>query len=151
MSQYRAQTELALNALAVFTQFARQRSNDQCQVALAELRIGALTHMVDALVTRRVDVVKESFALMLGHYAEYARHFMTQQQRYADAELDATDPFKRVELRARIQKIDTELALIRIDAQLLYARMTEVLLMLGGSVTHFADDLMQPLALPAPV
>lgn len=150
MSQYRAHTDAVLSALSVFAQVAKQRNADQCQVALAQIRSGTLAHMADALVSRRVDAVKDSFTLLLSQYAEQARHLMAQQRQYADAELDTADPFRRVELRARIHKIDTELALIRIDAQHLCARMTDIIVVLGGSVARFVEDMAQPLGLSAP-
>jgi len=142
-----AHTQLLVGALTTMGQLAANRHRQQQELAAQELRAGALAHMVDAFVTRRVDAVKEGFLAILNGYAEQARHFMAQQKDYADREIEASDPLKRIELRARVQKIDVELAIIRADARLLFDRMTEVVGSLGGSTTDFAHKVSQPLAL----
>lgn len=149
MTYSHAHTQLLVGALTTMSQLATTRHRQQQELAAEELRASALAHMVDAFVTHRVDVVKESFLAILNGYAEQARHFMAQQKDYADREIEATDPLKRIELRARVQKIDVELAIIRTDARLLFDRMTEVITSLGGSTTGFARGVSQTLALPS--
>lgn len=141
--------QLLAGALTMAAQLAGNRSGLQHERMMAEIRSSELRHMVDAFVTQRVDAVKEGFAGILGQYAEQARHFMAEQSKYAELELQSADPVRRIELRARVNEIDNELATIRADAQLLYDRMTEVILALGAPSVDFARDLAQPLALPA--
>lgn len=143
------QTDAVAGALSIAFAFAKHRLGLQQEQAKAELKASALSHMVDALVTRRVDAVKEGFVAILSTYAEQARHYMAQQEKYADKELETTDPFIRLQWRSRIQKIDVELANIRADAKLLYNQMTEVLLAIGGPSTGFATDLPSNLGLIA--
>lgn len=135
------------SALSVVASMARQHLGLKQEEAAAKLKAGALAHMVDALVTQRVDVVKEGFTAILATYADQARHYMAQQDKYADKELEATDPFMRVQWRGRIQKIDVELATIRADAKLLYEHMTDVLLALGGTTPGFVEELAPSLQL----
>ena len=141
------QTDAVAGALSIAVAFAKHRLGLQQEQAKAELKASALSHMVDAFVTRRVDAVKEGFVAILGTYAEQARHYMAQQEKYADKELETSDPFIRVQLRSRIQKIDVELANIRADAKLLYEQMTEVLLAIGGPSAGFSNDLPSNLGL----
>lgn len=145
-----AQTQALLAALASVGQIASERYRHQREAAALELQAGALEHLVDALVNRRVDAVQQGFLAILGDYAEQARHFMAQQQRYADAEITSADPLARVELRNRIHDLDRQLASIRIDAKLLYERMTDVITAIGGIPGQFAAGIAQPLALPLP-
>jgi hypothetical protein len=112
-----------------------------------QLRHGALANLVDAFVTQRVDVVKEGFLAVLAQYAEQARHYMAQQTAYAERELDTDDPMRRIELRARIQDVDTLLSTLRADARLIYQQMTEIVRALGGSFQDVTRDLSHPLAL----
>jgi hypothetical protein len=149
MSNLRAQAQVAVSVIGVLAKLATQRSANETQLAVEQARIGGLMHVVDALVSRRVDAVQASFAGLLEQYAEQARHFMAQQKQYADAELECKSAFRRAELRSRIQKLDGELSLIRIDARVLYAQMTDTIMALGGTPANFARDMVQPLALPS--
>ncbi|MDO8381022.1 hypothetical protein [Phenylobacterium sp.] len=141
-------TELVMSALATAAQVAMSHHGQKHERAMFELRAGALTEITDALITRRVDAVKDGFKLVLDEYAAQARHFMTQQARFSDAQLGASDPLLRIELNQRIKDIDMELGRIRTDAHLLYAQMTEVILLIGGVDLGFGADLAGPLALP---
>lgn len=141
-------TELILTALGTAAQVAMSKHGQRHEQAMLELRNGALTELTEALVTRRVEAVKEGFAAVLADYAAQARHFMAQQEKFADAQLLATDPLLRVELNQRLRDIDIELGRIRTDAQLIYARMTDVVVMLGGVDLSFGKDVAAPLALP---
>ena len=144
---HHTQTQLLVGALSTMGQLAAHRHRQQQALAVEDLRSGVLAHMVDAFVTHRVDAVKEGFLAILSGYAEQARHFMAQQQKYADAEIASCDPLTRMDLRNRIQDIDHELSTIRIDAKLIYQNMTEIIAALGGSPADFAVDVKQPLAL----
>ncbi len=145
-------TQAVAGALSLVIGLAKHRLGLQQDKAMAELKAGSLAHLVDALVSKRVDAVQSGFAAILSTYAEQARHFMEQQAKFADKELDTSDPMRRIELRSRIQKIDVELATIRADAKLLYEHMTEVLLAIGGAGPQaFATEFAPTLALPTSV
>lgn len=143
---HHAETQLLMGALSTMGQLAASQQRHGHARAIEELRAANLAHLIDALVTRKVDAVKSGFLVVLEGYAEQARHFMGQQQKYADAELLSADPLARIELRNRIQDIDLELSTIRIDAKLLYATMTEIIRAIGGAPDAFASAVAQPLA-----
>lgn len=148
MSSASPQAQLLMSALAGAAQVAARRHGQQHEQAMAQLQHGRLAHLVDALVSQRTDAVKEGFVALLSEYAEQARHYMTQQHSFAEKELDCTEPLRRIELRSRINDIDTKLETIRADARHIYYQMTEVIRSLGGSIHDFARDLSEPLALP---
>ena len=137
-----------MGALAHAAQVAMQEHGNRHERAMFQLRASALTEIAEALVTKRVDAVKETFIGVLDGYADQARHYMAQQAKYADAQLMASDPMLRIELNQRIKDIDTELGRIRADAALLYVRMTEVIVIIGGVNLGFGNDLATPLSLP---
>ena len=143
-----AHTQLMMSALASAAQIAMSQHGQKHEQAMFQLRATALTEITDALVTRRVDAVKDGFGQVLTAYAEQARHHMAQQAKFTDQVLGAADPLLRIELNQRIKDIDVELGRIRADARLLYARMTEVVVILGGAGLGFGRDLADPLALP---
>lgn len=142
-------TELVMSALATAAQVAMRQHGQKHEQAMFALRSSALTEMADALVTRRVDAVKDGFKLVLEEYAAQARHFMAQQVKFSDAQLGASDPMLRIELNQRLKDLDVELGRIRADAYLLYGRMTEVIILLGDTDLGFGTDLAGPLSLPA--
>lgn len=148
MSHGNPQVQAVAGALSLMAQMVRHGQSLQHEQSLAALRNAGLANALEALVTKRVDAVQQSFEVILGQYAEQARHFMAQQKTYSDKELDCDDPLKRVQLRSRIQTIDIELATIRAEAKLLFDRMTEVIMALGGSSSGFVADVAQPLMLP---
>lgn len=138
-------------------QIAAHRANTEAgrdrlryQHAIAELQASSLSNVLDAVINRRVAVVQDGFMQVLQHYADQAQHYMAQQERYAAAELDTSDPLRRIELRKRINDVDAELRQIRIDAKQLYARMTEVVTLIGGTSMRPDDGLVQRLMLTAP-
>lgn len=134
-------------ALSLAGQLIGRGQSLQHAQASQAMRHGALAHLVDVLVTRRVEAVQEGFREVLGQYAEQARHLMAQQKDYADKELETADPLRRIELRSRIQTVDTELALLRTDARLLFDRMCEIIHAMGG-VAAFGGSVAEPLLLP---
>lgn len=149
MSAARPEAQLMLAALASAARLATHRQGQQHSRAIEEMRHGALTHLVEAVVNRRVDAVKQGFGIVLAQYADQARHYMDQQRDYADRELDSSDPLRRLELRARINDLDTALAAIRAEAGMAYAHMTEVIRAIGASPRDFAQQYAEPLALPS--
>lgn len=150
MTISQAHTQALVGALAAASQAITLHQGQKHERAMSALRSGVLTEIVDAMVNRRVEAVKDGFHQILSQYAEQARHYMAQQAKYGEAELEASDPLRRVELNKRIRDIDIELASLRADAMLLYGRMTEVVSALGGSLAGFGPDLAQPLLLSAP-
>ncbi len=149
-----AHTQIVVHALSMAAQVAGHRagveSNRQqleATTALFEAKAGVLKELIGALVERRVDAVKGGFSDVLGLYAEQARHFMEQQARYGDAELTATDPLVRADLRKRLGEIDIELRRIRSDARRLYRQMTDIVLRLGGDALSLSPDYLSTLTL----
>jgi hypothetical protein len=147
---------MVLAALGSLAQIAASRAStdaarDQLrhQHAIEELRTGALAHVVDALITRRVELVHDGFVRVLTEYATQAEHFMAQQTRFVDAELETRDPLRRIELRKRLNDIDVELRQIRVEARRIYNRMTEVILLLGGTSLVMNEQSARYLAIPA--
>lgn len=152
-----AHAQMMLAALGSMSQIAASRASvdtarDQMrhQQAIEELRTGALAHVVDALITRRVDTVREGFVQILSEYAAQARHYMSQQTRFVDAHLMTSDPLRRAEINKRINDVDVELRQIRVEAQRLYNRMTEVILMIGGTGMTIDEPMSRPLLLAMP-
>jgi hypothetical protein len=143
-----AHAQLVLSALGNLSQIAASRDQLRHEQAIAELRAGALCHVVDALISRRVDVVQDGFLRVLDDYAAQAKHYMAQQDRYAGAELETSDPLRRIELRKRLNDIDIELRQLRVQAERIYNRMTEVVLLIGGTSLNVDDDCARQLALP---
>lgn len=137
-----------MGAISVLAQLAGQNDQLQHERQLAELRYAAFGHLVDAVINRRVDALKEGFMTILQGFADQARAYMDQQAKFADAELLATDPLQQTRMRSRLDDIDRQLASIRIDAQLVYHRMSEVILAIDArALNGFADELQGPLAL----
>jgi hypothetical protein len=141
-------TELMMTALSTAAQVAMAQHGHRHEQAMQALRSGALVQITEALVTRRVDAVQQGFLAVLAEYASDARHHREQQAEFSKAQILATDPLVRVELAKRIRDIDTELGLIRADATLLYGRMTEVILLLGGASFDLGSELAGTLSLP---
>jgi hypothetical protein len=99
-----------------------------------------LRDLIKSLIDRRVDAVQHGFVQTLNMYAEQCRHYMTQQNRYADAEIKATAPLERANLRARLSEIDLHLTNIRGEAASLYREMTKVILLIGGSMPGMSSQ-----------
>ena len=124
-----------------------KRDQMRQELALAELRASTLAHVVDAVISRRISVVQDGFRQVMQEFAAQAQHYMAQQARFADAELETSDPLRRIELRKRINDIDTELRQLRVDVRLLYTRMTEVLVLIGSSSFPLEDGTARPVML----
>ena len=142
-----AQTQVLMGALGAAAQIALARHGQAHDQAMLQLKHGALSQITEALITRRVVAVKDGFIAILDQYGEQARHLMGQEAKFGDEQLHATDPLLRVELSQRIKDIDVQLGYIRADAALLYGRMTEVVLLLGGTRFDFGGDLGGALGL----
>lgn len=134
-------------ALSVMGEVASNRDARQHEYAVAQLRRSALSELTDALINNRSRAVEEGFHRILAQFDEQARHLMAQQNRFADALMGEAKLRQRAMYDDRIKAIDLELAAIRANAQALYDRMTEVLLLLGGVQTQFASDLANSLTL----
>lgn len=143
--------QMLAGALQLAAQLGQSQQQHDKDLALARLRQSALADMVDALVTRRVDAVQVGFNRILDQFAEQARHYMAMQMKFADAEMNAPDARRRIEIRSSISSVNTQLAFLRTDCQRLYERMTDVILTIGGKTEHFAADLEPVLGLRAPV
>ncbi len=104
--------------------------------------------LVRAVVEKRVDAVRQGFTDTLGMYAEQCRHYMAQQDRYADAEIKTTDPLERANLRARLSETDLHLSSLRSDAAALYREMMKAILLIGGSSATMSSEHQRALALP---
>ena len=134
-----------LTAISIMSEVAQARSRDQANALAAQYHAGVLHDLIDAAIHKKYDVVRSGFESILAEYSAQARHFMAQQARYADEEFACTDPIRRIELQSRMRAVDKELQCIRIDADLLYARMTEAIVQLGGSAQGFAENALLQL------
>lgn len=135
------------SALQVATEYANQRGERKHIEKLTKLKSTALAHMVDAVVTRRVDAIEKQCHTVLAMYAEQARSYIEEKKSYTDKILGTTDLILRTELLSRTNAIDTKLAEVRADAQMVFSRMGELLLAVGGTNLDFARDLTAPLVL----
>lgn len=132
--------QMIAGALQLAAQLGQSQQQHDKELALARLRQSALSDMVDAFVTRRVDAVQAGFNRILDQFADQARHFMEQQRAYSQTILTTVDPITRVELDSRLRAIDMELAGIRTDIRLVFDRMSEVILALGGARSGFSPE-----------
>jgi len=106
-----------------------------------------LRDLIHSLVDRRVDAVERGFRETLALYAEQARHYREQQDKYADAEINATTPGNVASLRDRRTEIDLQLRAIQSDAAALYQEMTKAILIIGGTMPIISIADQQALAL----
>jgi HAMP domain-containing protein len=141
------QTQALLGALGAMAQVAVARHQQQREIASEQLRAGALAHLVDALVTQRVEAVKQGFLTILEDYARQSQSYLRERDKLSDKLIDTTDLLLRNQLNDRLNDIDGCLEEIRFDAGRLYFRMTEVILALGAPTGDFALSVAQPLQL----
>jgi hypothetical protein len=111
------------------------------------LKVDLMRDLMRALLDKRIDAVQQGFCETLSMFAEQCRHYMSQQDKYIDAEIKATDPLERANLRARLSEIDLQLSRIRVDGADLYREMTKVLLLLGGNMPPMTHQDQKALAL----
>jgi hypothetical protein len=111
------------------------------------MKADLMRDLVKALIEQRVDAVRQGFVETLATYAEQCRHYMAQQERYADAEIKATEPLERANLRTRLSEIDLQLSAIRSDAAALYREMTKVILLIGGNMPGMSTQDQRALTL----
>ena len=138
---------LTMEAIRVATDLATQCQGQQRAYLTAQLQASTLKGMVDALITRRLDIIEKQCHDILDMYAEQARDYMAEKKSYTEKILGTTDALLRNELLSRSDDIDTKLAEIRADARSLFEQMGELLLAVGGMNRNFADDLAVPLCL----
>lgn len=122
----------------------KQLSHEEAMFAM---KADLTRDLIKALIDRRVDAVRHGFTETLAMYADQCRHYMAQQDRYADAEIKATDPLERANLRTRLSDIDLHLSSIRSDAEALYREMTKVILLIGGSMPTMSAEHQQALGM----
>jgi len=134
------ETELAHRERTMETQLYHEET-------MFELKAGLMRDLIKALVEKRVDAVCMGFKETLGMYAEQSRHYMAQQDRYADAEIKATDPGEFARLKTRLSDIDIHLTSIRSDALALYREMNKVILLIGGTMPGMSSDDKRALGL----
>ena len=134
------ETELAHRERTMETQLYHEET-------MFELKAGLMRDLIKALVEKRVDAVCMGFKEALGMYAEQSRHYMAQQDRYADAEIKATDPGEFARLKTRLSDIDIHLNSIRSDALALYREMNKVILLIGGTMPGMSSDDKRALGL----
>jgi hypothetical protein len=111
------------------------------------MKAGLVRDLIGALIEKRVDAIRESFEQVLTIYADQCKHYLTQQERYVDAEIKATDPLERANLRARLTEIDLHLGNIRADAAGLYREMSKVILLIGGAMPIMKHQTQHQLAI----
>jgi hypothetical protein len=147
-SNARSQTKLRELQLQYFHDEQLQRTQLDHDRQLFGMKADLVRDLIEAVVEKRVDAVRKGFTNTLGMYAEQCRHYLDQQDRYADAEIKATDPLERASLRARLCEIDLHLSDLRLDAAALYREMTRTILLIGGSASFMSSEHQRVLALP---
>jgi hypothetical protein len=105
--------------------------------------------LIRSLIDRRVDAVQKGFQDVLAMYAEQARHYMAQQEKYADAEIKASTPMEQAGIGKRISEINIQLENIRADAAMLYREMLRAILLIGGTMPTMAAQDQRALAIAA--
>jgi hypothetical protein len=149
MSALRAGVNMAGNAAEVEHGKTRLRA---LEVQLSHERemfgqkADLMRDFIKALIDRRVDAVRLGFTETLAMYAEQCRHYMAQQDRYGDAEIKATAPLERANIRARLSEIDLQLSNIRSEAANLYREMTKVILLINGTMPSLSEEDQKLLA-----
>jgi len=104
------------------------------------MKADLMRDLIKALIEHRVDAVCKACEETLKMYAEQSRHYMAQQDRYADAEIKATEPLERANLRVRLNETDLQLTNIRSDGGTLQREMARVILLLGGTMPTLSND-----------
>lgn len=142
---------LTMEALRVATDLATQCRGQQHNHLIAQLQASTLNGMVDALVTRRLDIIEKQCHYILSMYAEQARDYMAEKKDYREQMRSTTDALLRNQLQSMIDNSDICLAEIRANASSLFEQMGELLLAVGGRNSNFADDLAVPLCLSSQI
>jgi hypothetical protein len=132
--------QLAHRERTLETQLSHERG-------MFDMKAGMVRDLIHALVEQRVDAVRHGFLDTLNMYAEQCRHYMAQQDRYADAEIKAADPLERANIRTRLSEIDLQLSNIRSDAAGLYREMLKVILLIGGTMPAIRSQDQRALVL----
>lgn len=115
---------------------------------IAEIQASLARSFIHALIERRIDAVQSGFAEIMALYAEQARGFLQQQEKYSDADLVSTDPLESAKCRSRLNALDLQLAAIRDDSRQLYHEMNQMLLLIGAAMPTIQTDDRHALALP---
>lgn len=145
----------AVNMIQLFNyaiSLSAEKDMKQQEYLMAQLQASTLKDMVDALISRRIELVAEQCHDILAFYEKQQQAYLQEKDKYTDKMLDCSDPLKRSELMSRANEVDTRLAELRIDARKLFELMGILLINIGGGsndkVMGFASDLVGPLGLP---
>ncbi len=138
---------VAMEGVKIITSAVVQGRNQKHAHLTAQLHASTVKDLVDAVTTRRLEIVEKQCQTILIMYAEQARNYMKAMTTYDKRRLRSRDALERAELAERTREIDCKLAEIRADAKLLYGHMGELLLAIGGRDNSFSDDITAPLAL----
>lgn len=157
-----ALTELLVAAVHATTQMHHKHA----QVEVGRLHLNALekqldhnaqvvgsqvTHartLIHALIERRTEAIQSGFTAVLALYAEQARHYMQQQDKYTEASFAVTDALMSAKYRARLAEIDRQLSRIREDSHLLYQEMNTMLYLIGATMPAVPGEDQGVLQLP---
>lgn len=131
--------QLVHNQKALETRLAHEKD-------IFEIKTGLVRNLIHALIEKRVDAVQQGFRDTLAMYADQARHYMAQQDKYAEAEIKAATPLERAGYRTRLSEVDLHLTNIRSDAAALYREMMRVILIIGGTMPPMSSDDQKALA-----
>lgn len=134
---------LAAKSLDAHIQIATQRLNNEHELAVLELRRDCLRDLIEGSI-KKLDVLQQHCAKTLELFAEQARSYI-EQQGDINAKLggDLSDEILN-RLHRRQAEIDTRLAEIRADAQLLFARMGILINQLDRVGVRYSDVLVLP-------
>jgi len=80
-------------------------------------------------------------------YAEQARHYMQQHEKYVDADIKVTDPLEKANYQGRLSDIERQLSRIRKDARQLYREMNRMILCIGGTMLPIQSGTQRALTL----
>lgn len=137
----------AAKTLGEATKLASRRLDHKHAQEMTRIQAGASKDFIDGVLTRQIDVIQEQCKQTLSLFADQARHYMSERATLGDARRKSQDRVERAEIDALIVDIDSKLAEIRADAQLLYARMSAVLITVGRTASSFMGDTSTALAL----
>ena len=115
---------------------------------LADMQLSLAREFIRAMVDRRIDVVQSSFVAILATYADQARHYMAQHEKYVDADIKSKDPHEKTAYGSRISEMDRKLPLIRRESYRLYQEMNTMLLLIGDSMPPMGPTITGTLLLP---
>jgi hypothetical protein len=139
-----------LKLRALEAQLAHRERTMETQLShdreMFDLKADLVRDLIKALIDGRIDAVRKGFTEALAVFSEQCRHYMAQHERYAEAEIKATDPLERASIQSRMSDIDLQLSDIRSEAGNLYREMTKVILLIGGTMPVMSHEDQRALA-----